>query len=64
MIYFFAVTSQGDNRGVGAGANLRGHLHSREYLLLAANNAPSPQPVVNKMTQREQLHSDLGLLSP
>ena len=31
----------------------RGHLQSREYLLLAVNNAPSPQPVVNEMTQRE-----------
>ena len=31
----------------------RGHLQSREYLLLAVNNAPPPKPVVIKMTQGE-----------
>ena len=35
----------------------RGRIFTRECLLLAVNDAPSPQPVVNKMTQREQLHS-------
>ena len=46
--FFLAFNPQSDT-----GANLRGHLQSREYLLLAVNNVPSPQPVVIKMTQRE-----------
>ena len=40
-------------RGTEQVSMYRGHLQSREYLLLAVNNAPPPKPVVIKMTQRE-----------